>query len=161
MLFFIFFGNDHRRAVFQCLTDGPVAAGDDVFAFSNAFNNFNVRFALNPGLDLLGDGFAFFNNKHNRNKSVFVRHKFFFFGAVRGDCFSAYWGTRAGKEWVQFSDAEPMIGIMIEHVSAMQHLDEILAVEGLDYVYWGAADYSMSIGLGGPQRYNREVLKAL
>lgn len=78
-----------------------------------------------------------------------------------GDCFSAYWGTRAGKEWVRWSDTEPMIGIMIEHVSAMQHLDEILAVEGLDYVYWGAADYSMSIGLGGPQRYNKEVLKAL
>lgn len=85
-------------------------------------------------------------------------------GGVRGycgDCFSACWGTRAGSEWVQWSDSQPMIGIMIEHVSAMEHLDEIMAVEGLDYVYWGAADYSMSIGLRGPQRYNKEVLKAL
>ncbi len=78
-----------------------------------------------------------------------------------GDCFSAYWGTRAGNEWVQWSDTEPMIGIMIEHSSAMEHLDEIMAVQGLDYMYWGAADYSMSIGLKGPQRYNKEVLKAL
>ena len=78
-----------------------------------------------------------------------------------GDCFSAYWGTRAGNEWVQWSDSQPMIGIMIEHASAMDNLDGIMAVQGLDYVYWGAADYSMSIGLGGPQRYDKQVLKAL
>ncbi len=78
-----------------------------------------------------------------------------------GDCFSACWGTKAGNEWVAWSDTQPMIGIMIEHVAAMDNLDEIMAVQGLDYVYWGAADYSMSIGLKGPQRYNKEVLKAL
>jgi len=78
-----------------------------------------------------------------------------------GDCFSAYWGTRAGNEWVEWSDTQPMIGIMIEHVSAMDDLDRIMAVQGLDYVYWGAADYSMSIGLREPQRYNEKVLEAL
>ncbi len=77
-----------------------------------------------------------------------------------GDCFSADWGTAAGEEWVKWSDTEPMIGVMIEHVDAMPQLDEILAVDGLDWVMFGAADYSMSIGLGGPQRYNDEVLKA-
>jgi len=77
-----------------------------------------------------------------------------------GDCFSADWGTSAGKPWVEWSDTEPMVGVMIEHVDAMANLDEIMAVDGLDWVMFGAADYSMSIGLRGPQRYNDEVLKA-
>lgn len=77
-----------------------------------------------------------------------------------GDCFSAGWGVNAGREWVEWSDSEPLVGVMIEHVAAMDHLDEIMAVQGLDYVFWGAADYSMSIGLRVPQRYNKEVLKA-
>jgi len=78
-----------------------------------------------------------------------------------GDCFSAYWGTKAGKEWVEWSDSEPLIGIMIEHVAAMEHIEEILSVEGLDWVLFGAADFSMSIGLGRPERYDKRVLKAL
>ncbi|RKY23172.1 MAG: hypothetical protein DRP79_09650 [Planctomycetota bacterium] len=78
-----------------------------------------------------------------------------------GDCFSAYWGTRAGKEWVDWSDTQPMIGIMIEHVKAMECLDEIMAVQGLDFIFFGAADYSMSIGLRKPLRYDERVLEAL
>ena len=78
-----------------------------------------------------------------------------------GDCFSAYWGTRAGREWVEWSDAEPLIGVMIEHVAALDHLDAIMAVEGLDWVLWGAADFSMSIGLRRPERYHPEVMAAM
>ncbi|MBW7995961.1 MAG: hypothetical protein FVQ81_05185 [Candidatus Glassbacteria bacterium] len=77
-----------------------------------------------------------------------------------GDCFSADWGTDAGKPWVEWSDAEPMVGVMIEHVDAMPHLDEILAVDGLDWVMFGAADYSLSLGLRRPERYNDKVLAA-
>lgn len=78
-----------------------------------------------------------------------------------GDCFSAYWGTRAGREWVEWSDAEPMIGIMIENAAALDHLDEIMAVQGLDWVLWGAADFSMSIGLRKPDRYHPQVMAAM
>ena len=78
-----------------------------------------------------------------------------------GDCFSAEWGTRAGNEWVEWSDREPLIGVMVEHVRTMEAIDEIMSIDGLDYVFFGAADYSMSIGLRGPQRYDRRIMKAL
>ena len=38
---------------------------------------------------------------------------------------------------------------MIEKASAVEQLDEILAVPGVDMVQWGPADYSMSIGRSG------------
>ena len=36
--------------------------------------------------------------------------------------------------------------IMIEKQSAVEHLDEILAVEGIDMIQWGPVDYSKDIG---------------
>jgi 4-hydroxy-2-oxoheptanedioate aldolase len=78
-----------------------------------------------------------------------------------GSCWSAGWGTQAGKEWVQWSNAEPMIGVMIENESIMDHLDEILSIEGLDYLYFGPADYSMSLGLGEPKKNHPDVQDAL
>ena len=42
-----------------------------------------------------------------------------------------------------------VVGIMIEKASAVEALDEILAVPGIDMVQWGPADYSMSIGRPG------------
>ena len=58
------------------------------------------------------------------------------------------WGTEPGLEWVEWSDREPMIGIMIEHVEVMDCLDDIFAVDGLDFALFGPSDYSMSLGVG-------------
>jgi len=41
---------------------------------------------------------------------------------------------------------EIVVAIMIEKASAVEQLDEILAVPGVDMVQWGPADYSMSVG---------------
>ncbi len=38
---------------------------------------------------------------------------------------------------------------MIEKQSAIEHLEEILSIKGIDMVQFGPADYSMSIGLPG------------
>jgi 2-dehydro-3-deoxyglucarate aldolase len=54
-----------------------------------------------------------------------------------------------------------MIGVMVEHVSAMDCIDEILAVEGLDFVLFGPADYSMSLGLRKPAKNHEDVQSAL
>jgi len=78
-----------------------------------------------------------------------------------GSCWSAGWGTKAGKEWVQWSNTEPMIGIMIEHKRIMDYIDEILSIEALDYVYFGPSDYSMSLGLGEPNKNHPDVQDAL
>lgn len=55
----------------------------------------------------------------------------------------------AGSErWVQAMN-DVVIAIMIEKKGAMENLDEILAVEGVDMVQFGPADYSISIGTPG------------
>jgi 4-hydroxy-2-oxoheptanedioate aldolase len=64
------------------------------------------------------------------------------------NCVAGGWGTKPGAEWVEWSDREPMIGIMIENVDAMDRIDDILAVDGLDFALFGPSDYSMSLGCG-------------
>lgn len=78
-----------------------------------------------------------------------------------GNCWSGGWGSKAGAEWVQWSDTEPMVGVMIENEIAMKCIDEIMDVEGVDFVLYGPADYAMSLGLGGPSKDDDRVVEAL
>ena len=54
---------------------------------------------------------------------------------------------------------EVVIAIMVEKRECVEDLDAILSVPGLDMVQFGAADYSMSLGLTG-QRDHSEVRTA-
>lgn len=65
--------------------------------------------------------------------------------AMRRFTYMEYGGT---PEYVQFL-RDVVVAIMIEKRQAVDHLDEILAVPGIDMVQWGPADYSMSIGKAG------------
>lgn len=76
-------------------------------------------------------------------------------------CWSGAWGATSGDEWIEWSNREPMIGIMIENVDAMSSIDNIVAVEGLDFIFFGSADYSMSIGLAAPNANDERVKYAL
>jgi 2-keto-3-deoxy-L-rhamnonate aldolase RhmA len=59
----------------------------------------------------------------------------------------ARFGSHAGSEaWIR-SLADSVVAIMIEKKEAVERLDEILAVEGIDMVQFGPADYAMSMGL--------------
>jgi len=40
--------------------------------------------------------------------------------------------------------------LMIEKREAVERLDEILAVPGIDMIQWGPGDYTVSIGSRGP-----------
>jgi 2-keto-3-deoxy-L-rhamnonate aldolase RhmA len=51
-------------------------------------------------------------------------------------------------EYVQSLD-EAVVAIMIEKKSAVENIEEILSVDGLDMVQFGPCDYAMSIGLPG------------
>ena len=44
---------------------------------------------------------------------------------------------------------EVVVVLMIEKKSAVEQIEEILSLEGIDMVQWGPADYSMSIGQPG------------
>jgi len=78
-----------------------------------------------------------------------------------GNCRSAHWGLEAGKSWAEWSDSEPLIGIMIENHRAMEVLEDIVSTKGVDFFLFGPADFSMSLGLGGPQPDHPEVAGAL
>lgn len=51
-------------------------------------------------------------------------------------------------EWVKAMD-DVVVALMIEKKGAIENLDEILAVPGIDMVQFGPTDYSISIGLPG------------
>jgi 4-hydroxy-2-oxoheptanedioate aldolase len=50
---------------------------------------------------------------------------------------------------------DSVVALMIEKQSALEHLEEILSVKGVDMVQFGPADYSMSIGIPGQWAHPR------
>ncbi len=69
-----------------------------------------------------------------------------------------YMGYGGSPDYVQ-ALRDTVIAIMIEKKGAVDNLEEILSVPGIDMVQWGGSDYSMSIGKAG-EKNNSEVLKA-
>jgi 4-hydroxy-2-oxoheptanedioate aldolase len=59
-----------------------------------------------------------------------------------------YMGYGGSQDYVQ-ALRDIVIGIMIEKKEAVENLDEMLAVPGIDFVQWGPSDYSMSTGHAG------------
>ena len=62
------------------------------------------------------------------------------------------------QEYVKAMD-EAVIALMIEKKGAIDHLDEILSVRGIDMVQFGPCDYSLSIGMPG-ERSRKEIKEA-
>lgn len=60
----------------------------------------------------------------------------------------AYMGYGGSEEYVQ-ALRDIVVVIMIEKKSAVDQLEEILEIEGVDMIQWGGSDFSMSIGLPG------------
>jgi len=137
----------------EILEEGRLAVGSCVYSSSPAL----VELAGFCGLD-----FCRIDNEHSwrRDKSA---ENMMRAAAVSGIvpllrvdrdgigslCFSARWGTEKTMDWIGWSHDEQLIGIMIEDYRAIDNLDEIMSVEELDYVLFGASDYSVSIGLPG------------
>jgi 4-hydroxy-2-oxoheptanedioate aldolase len=63
----------------------------------------------------------------------------------------AYMGYGGTQDYVQ-ALRDVVVVLMIEKKSAVDQLEEILALPGLDMIQWGGADYSMSIGKAGAAR---------
>jgi 4-hydroxy-2-oxoheptanedioate aldolase len=85
-------------------------------------------------------------------------------GGTRGYanfCFSGEWGARSVEDWLQWNEHEILVGIMVENEQIIAQLDSIFSMEGLDFVLFGPADYSLSIGLGGPQKNHPKVQDAI
>jgi len=67
----------------------------------------------------------------------------------------AYMGYGGTQEYVQ-ALRDVVVVLMIEKKGAVEQLEEILALPGLDMIQWGGADYSMSVGKAG-QRGDPEI----
>jgi 4-hydroxy-2-oxoheptanedioate aldolase len=58
---------------------------------------------------------------------------------------------------------EPLVIVMVESATALDDLDSVLGVQGLDGVYVGPGDLSLSLGLGGEEHRAalRDVLSSI
>jgi 4-hydroxy-2-oxoheptanedioate aldolase len=73
----------------------------------------------------------------------------------------AYMSSAGTAEYVQALE-DVVFVLMIEKKAAVDQLEEILAVDGVDMIQWGPADYSMSIGRPGAyQRRDDPDIKAV
>ena len=61
---------------------------------------------------------------------------------------SAGFGARDWKNYVPEANSDVLVSIMFEDKKAMENVDEILSVDGLDAVCYGPVDYAFSKGLG-------------
>lgn len=75
--------------------------------------------------------------------------------------FSGRYGTAAAADWIKWSNEETLVVIMIEKTEAVTNIDSILAVPGVDIAMFGPADYSVAIGLPGPDKNHRRVQDGL
>lgn len=62
--------------------------------------------------------------------------------------------TASGADVVQMCE-DAVVALMIEKKSAVENLEEILSVEGIDLVQFGPSDYSLSIGLPGETSHTK------
>jgi 2-keto-3-deoxy-L-rhamnonate aldolase RhmA len=72
--------------------------------------------------------------------------------ATRRFTYMGYGGT---PEYVQ-ALKDVVVVLMIEKRGAVENLEEILEIDGVDMIQWGGSDYSMSVGQAG-QRNSPEI----
>jgi 4-hydroxy-2-oxoheptanedioate aldolase len=80
-------------------------------------------------------------------------HSGLYGSATRRNTYMGYGGSQAYVDSV----ADTVVAVMIEKKGAVDELEEILSIPGVDMVQWGGTDYSMSIGKSG-QRDIPEVV---
>lgn len=81
------------------------------------------------------------------------------FNGTRSDRRIGYVGVTASAADVVKMCEDAIVALMIEKKQAVEKLEEILSVEGVDMVQFGPSDYSLSIGVPG-ERNNPKVKEA-
>lgn len=65
---------------------------------------------------------------------------------------AADWGGIAGPDYLRRANAEVLVGVMVEGAAAMESIESIAKVEGLDLLFVGPYDLSQSLGVPGEVR---------
>lgn len=63
-----------------------------------------------------------------------------------------FYGGSSAAEYVQAMD-DAIVGIMIEKKEAVENLEDILSVPGIDMVQFGPNDYALSLGMPGENKH--------
>ena len=69
-----------------------------------------------------------------------------------------YMGYGGAAEYVDMVN-DTVVVLMIEKAGAVEELDEILAIDGVDMIQWGPGDYSMNTGRAG--QYASDEIKVV
>lgn len=76
-------------------------------------------------------------------------------------CLSAGWGKMPEHEWIAWSNASLLLGVMIESREAVAEIDDIMAVDGIDFALFGPADFGLSLGETEPEAIARLTADAV
>jgi 4-hydroxy-2-oxoheptanedioate aldolase len=68
---------------------------------------------------------------------------------VNGTGVDGRYGTLPIAEYFRKANAETVVGIQIEHIDAVNEVEQIAALPDLDFLFIGPADLSQSLGLPG------------
>jgi 2-keto-3-deoxy-L-rhamnonate aldolase RhmA len=68
---------------------------------------------------------------------------------VNGTGVDGRFGTLPGAEYFRRANAEVVVGLQVEHIDAVEEVEAIAALPGLDFLFVGPADLSQSMGLPG------------
>lgn len=66
-------------------------------------------------------------------------------------------GTVGSSEFTKWTNEEVLLGVQIETLEAIENLDEILAVKGIDIVQSGRGDLSNALGVPGEKTHPRVI----
>lgn len=109
----------------------------------------NVNYLLKPILDLAPAGviIPMVNNREAAERAVHAC-RYPFQGGERGFATRRQTGFGAMplSEYLEYSKQEPMVIVQIEHKEAVENIEDILKVDGIDSVCIGPFDLSSSYG---------------
>src|SRR5207302_1261256 len=74
---------------------------------------------------------------------------------VNGTGVDGRYGTLPLSEYFRRANAETFVAIQIEHVDAVEEVEKIAALKGVDMLFIGPADLSQSMGVPGDWEHTR------
>lgn len=76
-------------------------------------------------------------------------------------CRSALYGVHSGAEYLQHANDEILIAVHIETPEAVENIEAIMSVEGIDVCYIGPTDLSVTMGYASEGPSHPEVQEAM
>src|SRR5262249_60207663 len=76
-------------------------------------------------------------------------------GRLTGRGWAGRYGTLPMLDYFRKANADPVVGVQIEHIAAVEQVERIAPVPDVDFLFVGPADLSQSMGLPGEWEHPR------